>query len=437
MGIAAVLAGLTVTTLSTASGVQLHTGAVAFRTDGQRLGGRSVAHPETGVLQLGATATATVHGARSRAVAAPTAKPAPRPAAAAAPAPALPAREVLGFAPAWTLDTWPSWRMGSLSTVAYFGVTLDGDGNTVADELWPTWQSQELTDMVDAAHRAHDRVLVTVRNFDQDQIESMLSDGNHVATALQTVTDLVRMRRLDGAVIDFEGTADSNDPGLRDQLRQFVAALRAKLSAYQPGSELVVATFGGSGDGDGGMFDLAGLSPFVDAFFVMAYDMSSDNTPGRASATAPLQGGQFNDTTVVQQYLAHTSADKLILGVPYYGYKWSVTSPDPNAAIVSDPQPATYAQMLDDDFHCAQGLAIHAGDATPWATWYSPPDGDPCGANLGTWREVYFDTATTIGAKYDLVNRSNLRGTGMWALGFDNGHTELWDVLASRLRARH
>jgi spore germination protein YaaH len=245
----------------------------------------------------------------------------------------------------------------------------------------------------------------------------------------------VKMRRLDGAVVDFEGTADGNDPGLRDQFRSFVAALRARLSAAQPGSELVVATFGGSADGDGGMFDLPGLTAFVDAFFVMAYDMSSDNTPGRASATAPLQGGQFNDTTVVQQYLAKTRADKLILGVPYYGYKWTVTSPDPNAATVSDPQSATYSQMLD-DFSCAQSLSVHAADATPWATWYSPPDGDPCGANLGAWRELYFDTAATIGAKYDLVNRTNLRGTGMWALGFDNGHTELWDALAGHVTAK-
>src|SRR5258708_38616806 len=89
------------------------------------------------------------------------------------------------------------------------------------------------------------------------------------------------------------------------------------------------------------------------------------------------------------------------------------------------------------DFTCAQGLHRHDGDATPWATWYSPAAGDPCGGDLNSWREIYFDTATTIGAKYDLVNRANLRGTGMWALGFDSGYRDLWNKLQRRITARH
>jgi spore germination protein YaaH len=424
------------TTVSTARQLQSHSAAVAFADHGVRLGHHIAAVPETGVVRVVDAAPATPHP--QRAMHAPS--PAPTPSAAPAPAPAPappppPAREVLGFAPAWTLDTWPEWRMQDLSTIAYFAVTVDGNGNTVGDQLWPTWQSQELTDMVNAAHAAHVRVLVTVSNFDEDQINSMLTDAGHMATAVQTAVDLVRMRGLDGVVVDFEGTADADHMSLGQGLTQYVSALHARLKAYRPDAELVVATYAGSAGRQGGMDDIRALTPVVDAFFVMAYDMAGANTPGRASANAPLNAGQFNDTAVVQQYLTETTADKLILGVPYYGTKWSVTSPDANAATTSDAQPATYAQMYE-DFSCAQSLAVHKGDATPWATWYSPPNGDPCGADLGTWREMYFETPATIAAKYDLVDQSNLRGTGMWALGFDSGHTELWDVLGSRITAR-
>ena len=342
---------------------------------------------------------------------------------------------MLGFAPYWTLDTWRQWRMQDLSDIAYFGVTVDGNGNTVADESWPTWQGQELTDMINAAHANHVRVFVTVISFDEDAINSIVTDVGHTAVAVKTATDLMRMRGFDGVVLDFEGKADGDHPTIRPGMTQFVAHLRDSVKAYRPDAEVVMATYSGSTQNPTGIFDIAGLSPFVDAFFVMAYDMQFDNTPGHASATAPLQGGQFNDSDTVAQYLTQTSADKMILGVPYYGYKWSVTSPDPNAQTTSDPESATYSQMLD-DFACAQSLSRHDGDATPWATWYSPPGGDPCGSNLNSWREIYFDTATTIGLKYDLVNRANLRGTGMWALGFDSGHAELWDTLQRHLTAR-
>jgi spore germination protein YaaH len=183
------------------------------------------------------------------------------------------------------------------------------------------------------------------------------------------------------------------------------------------------------------MYDIRALSASVDAFFVMAYDMATANDPNHAVPNAPLSGGQYNDTDVLAQYLQQTTPDKLILGVPYYGDKWSVDSPAPNANVVEGPEPATYSDMLD-GFACSQSLSVHPDGATPYATWYSPASGDPCGANLGTWRELYFETAATLGAKYDLVNHSNLRGTGMWALGFDTGHNELWDALQSHVTAK-
>jgi spore germination protein YaaH len=246
----------------------------------------------------------------------------------------------------------------------------------------------------------------------------------------------MRMRGLDGVVVDFEGTSDPKYPNMQQGLVQFTGALRASVHAYRPDAEAVLATYSGSASWDDGIYNIAKLSPNVDAFFLMGYDMPFDNTPGHASANAPLHGGTYNDSDAVAQYLAKTSPDKVILGVPYYGYKWNVTSGDANAPTRGDPQAATYSVMLN-DFSCAEGLALHTNDPTPWATWNSPPSGDPCGANLGSFREIYFDTAASLGDKYNLVNQANLRGTGMWALGFDAGHNELWDSLHSHLTAKH
>src|SRR5580704_13652034 len=50
---------------------------------------------------------------------------------------------------------------------------------------------------------------------------------------------------------------------------------------------------------------------------------------------------------------------------------------------------------------------------------------------------MYYEDVTSIGAKYDLANRSNLRGAGIWALGYDDGHTELWDLIGSHVNVSH
>ncbi|HEY0409182.1 MAG TPA: hypothetical protein VGE42_02845, partial [Candidatus Dormibacteraeota bacterium] len=109
-----------------------------------------------------------------------------------------PAREVLGFAPYWDMANWRRWQLSRLSTIAYFGVTLDGNGNPVHDEGWTAWQGQQLTDMVSAAHAAGVRVLVTVKCFDQASIASIVSVPTHARTAVATALALARQRGLDG-----------------------------------------------------------------------------------------------------------------------------------------------------------------------------------------------------------------------------------------------
>lgn len=48
------------------------------------------------------------------------------------------------------------------------------------------------------------------------------------------------------------------------------------------------------------------------------------------------------------------------------------------------------------------------------------------------WRMIFLDDAKSLSVKYDFANHNKLAGVGMWALGFDDGKQELWDVLVSK-----
>ena len=349
-----------------------------------------------------------------------------------------PAREVFGFAPYWDMANWKQWQLQRLSTIAYFGVTLDGNGNPVHDEGWPAWTGQQLTDMVGAAHAAGVRVLVTVKSFDTPTISSIVSNPSHAQNAISTAISLARQRGLDGVDVDFEGATSPTYPTIAQDLTTFMGGLTTQTHAAIGGSEVVVDTYSGSASWDGGLFNIGALAPNVDAFFVMAYDMNFDNTPNHASADAPLNGWTYDDTKLVAQYTSKAPASKLILGVPYYGYKWSVAQPAANAATSGAAMADTYSGVFT-DFACAAQLtkSWDATAASPWATWYSAASGDPCGGNFNSWREMYYEDVTSIGAKYDLANQSNLRGAGIWALGYDDGHTELWDLIGGHLNVSH
>ncbi|HEX6655017.1 MAG TPA: FlgD immunoglobulin-like domain containing protein, partial [Candidatus Limnocylindria bacterium] len=59
--------------------------------------------------------------------------------------------------------------------------------------------------------------------------------------------------------------------------------------------------------------------------------------------------------------------------------------------------------------------------------WYRHWDGA-----AGHWVQGYYDDVTSLGVKYDLVNSRGLKGTGMWTLLMDQGHDELWRLLARK-----
>jgi spore germination protein YaaH len=340
--------------------------------------------------------------------------------------------DVFGYAPYWELGNWREWQLNLLGTVAYFGVDLNGNGDpdtSGGNPGWNGWNSANLTNLINAAHSIGTRVVLTIKCMDNGTINAVVSNPAAAQNAIAHTIALVQQRGLDGVNVDFEGTS-TGYPNIQSQFTAFVASLTQQMHQAVQGSDVSVATYSGSASWDGGIFNIRDLGRVADGLFIMAYDMPFDNTPGHASANAPLNGWTYNDTVAVQQYISKAPAGKVILGVPYYGYKWCTTSTAPNAAISGGCGGAgvdTFASMFDDfTCSCVQGLQYHwdGTAASPWASWWSP--------SFNSNRELYYEDAGSIGAKYDLVNTYGIRGAGIWALGYDTGRSELWGVLGEK-----
>jgi len=347
-----------------------------------------------------------------------------------------PTREVFAFAPYWQLPNNADWDYSLLSTVAYFGLDVNADGSfdqSGGNRGWQGWNSQELVEMINRAHVAGARVVVVIKAFDSGTINAIVTSAAATRRAIDGTIAAIAVRQLDGVNVDFEGSS-TGFPDVQRGFTNFMTRLAAEVHARWPDAFVTADTYGGSASWDGGIFNISALGSVTDGLFVMAYDMGLSNDPGRALPNAPLDGWTYNVRTTVAQYLARTQPSKVILGVPYYGYKWSTTTNAPYAAVTSKPMGAPYAQILE-DFTCARATRLWDLTAqSPWTWWWSPASGDPCGANHNSWRELYYDDAASLALKYDLVNANGLLGTGMWALGYDGNSRDLWQVLADKFR---
>ncbi len=360
-------------------------------------------------------------------------------------------REVLGFAPHWAIRNGQqtSWNYTLMTTLAYFGLPFNADGSfNTSDDGYVQFNSANFQDMENRAHSAGDRVVLVTTAMNNSLICSIVY--NSATAAIHNTVAQMQAKGLDGVNVDFEGqnTTCPNGQSLQAGLTGYMAQLKAAL----PQSYVTIDTYSGAASWDSGEFRIEALAPNVDGIFVMAYDMSFSNMPAggaQAGPNAPLNGWTYNDTLAVSQYLTKAPASKIILGVPYYGYKWCTVDNSPYAAATrnstgkvicpdgaSTPTADSYSQAQA-DFGCALQLA-KGWDSTassPWASWYSPATNDPCLApqpGHNSWRELYYDDPTSIGLKYDLVNANNLAGSGMWALGDEGSTPDLWNVIAQK-----
>jgi spore germination protein YaaH len=356
---------------------------------------------------------------------------------------ARPRREVFAFAPYWALNQEKSWNYRLLTTVAYFGVDVKGDGTidgSAGNPGWKGWNSEQLADMIGNAHRAGDHVVLVAKQFDEGEIARLVGSQAATQAAIGNIIKLLSQRGLDGVNVDFEGYATPKYPGIQAAVTNFMAQLTRQVHRWRPGATVTLDTYVGSAGWNGGIFDIGKLAPDVDAFFVMAYDMVFADMCCKAGPNSPLHPyPPYDVTDTVAQYLAKAPASKVILGVPWYGYVWSTKGNGPNSQATSKAEPESYPEAMA-ELRCAQAHHLRvsgpnwdAAAGSHWVAWYSPARKDPCGGNRHSWRELYYEDADSLGLKYDLVNARNLRGVGVWALGYQGDGPDLWNPIAAKL----
>jgi hypothetical protein len=312
---------------------------------------------------------------------------------------ALRPHEIFGFAPYWNLGAAGGYPLRELTTVAYFGVDVAGDGSLLhSGDGWDGYQSSALTALVDRAHGAGAGVVLTAKQFDAATLHTLVNDPGAAARLGHALIDAVRARQMDGVNLDLEGIGDRD----RGAFAGFAVAVADALHAANPRWQVTIDTYTNSAGDTTGYFDVARLAPAFDALFVMAYDMQGDNP----SPVAPLRGAPSNDSASVAAYRAVAGASKVILGMPFYGVDWPTASGDHAAPASGPARPVTYAELS------AAGHPRYWDPATasPWTSYQEPS---------GQWHIAYYEDPQSIAMKAELADAARLRGVGIWALGMD------------------
>ncbi len=310
-------------------------------------------------------------------------------------------------------SAYKSYNFSLLWGVAYFSYLVNAETGSYDNiHQWKT------TALVDSAKAKNCKVFLTVSNFGAKRNGIFLKNPKAQKVLADSLSSLLQYRKADGINLDFEGVSSKN----RTEFSDFVILLSKRLRKQNPDYMISLALYAVDYHK---VFDISAIDPFIDFYTLMGYDYYGSFSKN-AGPVSPLYSsekwGVYSIEHSVDYYLKEgVTEDKLIVGLPYYGDKWQTE----NASI-----PGNVKKFLAHDSYSkiqeqigkTHNLRFDSISTTRYIS----------SQNKGIFKQVWFDDSLSLSHKYDWVKKKKLAGIGIWALGYDHGHSELWELLADK-----
>ena len=313
-------------------------------------------------------------------------------------------------------SAYKSYNFSLLWGISYFSYIVDPEtGGYKSIHQWKT------TALVDSARVHHTKVFLSVSNFGSRDNATFLSHEKARETLLDSLAVLLDLRAANGINIDFEGVVSKSRTAFND----FIVFASKKLKQYNPEYQVSLALYAVDYNK---VFDIKRIDPHIDFYTLMSYDyyggFSEDAGPV-APLTSSKIWGEYSVESSVDYYLKEgISPGKLIVGIPYYGAEWSVKNailPGKAEKFLSHP---TYSGIKHDYINRLRAEIRH--DTSIASNYLTMKD------ESGALRQLWFNDSLSFARRYDWVKRKKLSGVGIWALGYDHGDPELWELLAAK-----
>ncbi len=271
-------------------------------------------------------------------------------------------------------------------------------GFTVEGELIPPVPSDDWM-LETAAEYGKDSVLTLTPlgadgRFSNQLIQGMLRNQEGKERLMEELLAEMRRRGFAGVDVDFEYILAED----RDLFTEFVAELRRRLNGegYRVSVALAPKT---SANQPGLLYegkDYRGLGEAADEVLLMTYEWGFKFGP-------PMGVAPLNKVRQVVEYaLTEIPAEKILLGVPNYGYDWILPF------VRGESQAVTIGHVEAVQIAIANSVPIQYDEVAQSPFFLYEKE--------GVMHEVWFEDVRSLERKYDLIREFGLRGMGVWQI---------------------
>jgi spore germination protein YaaH len=311
-------------------------------------------------------------------------------------------------------SSYKNYNFDMLWGISYFSYAIKPETGTYKSiHQWKT------TTLIDSAKAHNCKVFLSVSNFGRKNNSLFLNNIKSQETLISNLIDLLAYRKANGINIDFEGVSKKD----RKQLTAFIILISKRLKEVNPTYMVSLCLYANDWNN---VFNIKEINPSIDFYTLMGYDYYGSFSK-YAGPISPLKNsekfGNGLENSVTNYLKKGAQPKKLIVGLPYYGAEWYTTNektPSKVKKFKSHPAYKTIKRIYIDSLKIPLQF-----DTESASTYLSFKDGN-------AYREIWFEDIKSLAIKYDWIKNNNIGGVGIWALGYDDGYPELWNLLVDK-----
>ncbi len=338
---------------------------------------------------------------------------------------------VEAWVPYWALeDSLPDLaaRAESFRELSPFWFAATGAGSIVVDEFAPA----DLTDQFMSMARDADVPIVPsiADQMPAGGMAGVLADPTSRAEHIDALVTFAEEGDYAGLDLDYEQFAFADDRSTWSTTRPnwvtFITELAERLHA--DGRTLTVSIPPVYDDGqteDSGywVYDYGAIAPVVDRIRVMAYDYST----ATAGPVSPLP---WVEQVIAGVTEASDMPEKLVLGIPLYGYNWPVTTLGDCPPSEEIGRTSVTMRSVDDLAQRRAAVPVLDVPSGEWTFDYDLVIDDGTIACTQK-RQVWYVDQAGARTRIEMALDAGFGGVSLWALGYDDGR--LWDQIVPLL----
>jgi spore germination protein YaaH len=330
-------------------------------------------------------------------------------------------KKVIGFLPYWLLSAADKDYSQYITTLTYFGLTVEGDGTiqkyTNPGEAEPGWYALESGKvdkfLADAKDNNLELSLLVFAGNEESITELMEYPTRHARTLVNEVAPIMKKYGFTDLNIDIESVALAS-PESQQKFTTFMKELKVQVDRKKLGTITLEAS--PTALIKEYLIDLKQVHQYVDYVVFMTYDFhypGSHVTGPVAQLSGAMIEAEFDSEVGLKEALKIMSPSKVLIGMPLYGYEWETLTTDPRAATIPGTGiTASHRRVQKFLDECATCSATIDEFGQEGHLVYFDEE-------VNTYHQIFYPTVETMEREIEIARELNLRGIAMWALGYE------------------